>query len=83
MTLIPNPDKYKSLILNATVPKSCVAGSFIETPDRLLKLRLGQPLPNPLCQYRPNIMDLPNAIERLRNVRRRQHKAIATNFKVP
>jgi hypothetical protein len=28
-------------------------------------------------------MDLPNAIERLRNVLRRQHKAIAANFKVP
>ena len=109
-TLVPRPDKYKSFILNATVPKSFSAGSYIEIEPRVCLKNgnwpaaasvtldpishgqnpvsppisdfsdrlLGQPVSNRACQNRPNIMDLPNAIERLWDVLRLQHKAIST-----
>jgi len=43
---------YFPCIFDATVHLTSSDGSFIETPDRFLKSRLGPPASNPLCQNR-------------------------------
>lgn len=53
-SLIPAPEICNPFIFDATVAKSYTAGSYIETPDRILKSRLGQPVSIPICQNRPH-----------------------------